>query len=311
MFHGFNPTLIQLSETLTLRWSGAAALAGFLIAFVWLKRQAERGVGPFTPADVSGFVLFTGLLGVLVGGHLGAVVLHQWDDFASDGTLAFLFRQSGTSVVGVLAGVLACAAYHARKHQRPWLQVTDALVLLAPLGLLLWHLAAFTDGEPLGRVTDMPWGVRFPAELNRDGFQPVAPPTLDLASLAQAPGHELARLARENPRFEEELLRILPPRHPVVLYEAALEGCVLFALLWAVRARWPSLPTGVMTGLFFVLYGGLTWASAPLLEPNPNLPLSYQFEQGVLLSLLLLAVGAAFLLEVLGQHRVTAPTPQA
>ncbi|MBJ6764877.1 prolipoprotein diacylglyceryl transferase [Myxococcaceae bacterium JPH2] len=311
LLHEFSPSIVRLSDTLSLQWSGAAELTGLLLAFVWLKHQAARGAGPFAPAEVSGFVLYTGLLGVVLGGHAGAVLLHQWDDFSRDGTLSFLFHESRTSVLGVLAGVLACAAFHARQRQRSWLQVTDALVLLAPVGLLLWHLAAFTEGEPLGRVSHVPWALRFPTELNVDGFQPVAPAALDLAPLAHAPGYELARLARENPRLAEEFLRILPPRHPVLLYQAALEGCVLLALLWAARTRWPSARPGVMTGLFFVLYGGLSWASTPFLEPDLNLPLSYQFEQGVLLSLLLLAVGAAFLLEVLGQRRVVAPTSQA
>ncbi|MEM8752341.1 MAG: prolipoprotein diacylglyceryl transferase [Pseudomonadota bacterium] len=46
------------------------------------------------------------------------------------------------------------------------------------------------------------------------------------------------------------------PRHPSQLYEAALEGALLFALAWflATRRGWLKRP-GMLTGLFFVGYG--------------------------------------------------------
>lgn len=47
-----------------------------------------------------------------------------------------------------------------------------------------------------------------------------------------------------------------PPRHPSQLYEAALEGLLLFAILWALfrftRARWKP---GLLGGVFIFGYG--------------------------------------------------------
>lgn len=43
------------------------------------------------------------------------------------------------------------------------------------------------------------------------------------------------------------------PRHPSQLYEALLEGVVLFLVLWAFSAR--PKPRGSVTGLFLLLYG--------------------------------------------------------
>ncbi len=45
------------------------------------------------------------------------------------------------------------------------------------------------------------------------------------------------------------------PRHPTQLYEAALEGLVLFAILFVLARRKPTLPRGSFLGTFLVFYG--------------------------------------------------------
>ena len=45
------------------------------------------------------------------------------------------------------------------------------------------------------------------------------------------------------------------PRHPSQLYEAILEGLVLFTILWSVRSR--SLKPGDLSSFFLIGYGGL------------------------------------------------------
>jgi len=46
---------------------------------------------------------------------------------------------------------------------------------------------------------------------------------------------------------------ILTPRHPSQLYEALLEGAVLFAIMWFVRTL-ARTPNGFLTGLFMICY---------------------------------------------------------
>ena len=45
------------------------------------------------------------------------------------------------------------------------------------------------------------------------------------------------------------------PRHPSQLYEALLEGVVLFIVLFALSRKVPPRPRGTFLGVFFVLYG--------------------------------------------------------
>jgi phosphatidylglycerol:prolipoprotein diacylglycerol transferase len=59
------------------------------------------------------------------------------------------------------------------------------------------------------------------------------------------------------------------PRHPSQLYEALLEGVVLFVILWRLKdKRWPS---GTMLSLFLILYGVFRWVLEFFRQPDAQL----------------------------------------
>jgi phosphatidylglycerol---prolipoprotein diacylglyceryl transferase len=88
------------------------------------------------------------------------------------------------------------------------------------------------------------------------------------------------------------------PRHPSQLYEALLEGLVLFLILWTVKAkpwqmarpsRWPH---GTMLALFLGLYGCFRFVVEFVREPDPQIGLiGSTFSMGQLLCLLMLCAG--------------------
>lgn len=59
------------------------------------------------------------------------------------------------------------------------------------------------------------------------------------------------------------------PRHPSQLYEAFLEGLVLFAVLWIYSAK--PRPTMAVSGLFLLLYGVFRFAVEFVREPDLHL----------------------------------------
>jgi phosphatidylglycerol:prolipoprotein diacylglycerol transferase len=59
------------------------------------------------------------------------------------------------------------------------------------------------------------------------------------------------------------------PRHPSQLYEAFLEGVVLFGVLWSLRNR--KMPSGSLFALFLVLYGLMRFLVEYFREPDPQL----------------------------------------
>lgn len=88
------------------------------------------------------------------------------------------------------------------------------------------------------------------------------------------------------------------PRHPSQLYEAFLEGCLLFVLLWSVKDRpWrkpqPALwPHGSILALFLVCYGGARFFVEFFREPDPQLgTIALGMSMGQILSLLMIIGG--------------------
>jgi phosphatidylglycerol:prolipoprotein diacylglycerol transferase len=84
------------------------------------------------------------------------------------------------------------------------------------------------------------------------------------------------------------------PRHPSQLYEAALEGLVLFALLW-IFSRKPR-PQGAVSGLFLVGYGCFRFIVEFAREPDAHLGFIWgPLTMGMLLCVPMLALGTFLL----------------
>lgn len=83
-----------------------------------------------------------------------------------------------------------------------------------------------------------------------------------------------------------------PARHPSQLYEAALEGAVLFVLVWVYSAR--PRPAGAVSGLFLAGYAVFRFLVEFWREPDAHLGfLAFDWlTRGQLLSVPVLGVGA-------------------
>jgi len=86
------------------------------------------------------------------------------------------------------------------------------------------------------------------------------------------------------------------PRHPSQLYEAGLEGIVLFILL-ALLIRGGALKRpGLIIGAFAVLYGMARITSEFFREPDPQLGFLWgELTMGMILSVPMIIAGAAFI----------------
>ncbi len=86
------------------------------------------------------------------------------------------------------------------------------------------------------------------------------------------------------------------PRHPSQLYEAALEGVVLFLILLIARRMGALRRPGLTTGIFAIGYGVARIICEFFREPDPQLGFLFGgATMGMLLSLPLILAGIAFL----------------
>jgi phosphatidylglycerol:prolipoprotein diacylglycerol transferase len=84
------------------------------------------------------------------------------------------------------------------------------------------------------------------------------------------------------------------PRHPSQLYQFALEGVLLFLILWLYSAR--PRPTGAVSAMFLIGYGVLRFAAEFFREPDDFLGLlALNLSMGQWLSLPMILAGIAML----------------
>jgi len=162
----FDPIALSLGP-LSIRWYGLMYLAAF-IQFWWLGRRRilthpQLAKAGWTVPQLDD-LLFYGALGVVIGGRLGQVVFYEPGYYLSHPLDILAVWKGGMSFHGGFLGVLVAMWLYARKTERTWLDITDFIAPLVPLGLAAGRIGNFINGELWGRIADpaLPWAMIFP-----------------------------------------------------------------------------------------------------------------------------------------------------
>jgi phosphatidylglycerol:prolipoprotein diacylglycerol transferase len=291
--HNLSPFLIQFNEQLGVRWYGLAYIAGFIAAFYLMRWLARNGYGSLRENQVGDFVFYAALFGVLVGGRLGYVLFYRPSMLTEDPLGILRVWDGGMASHGGILGLIIFSGVYARRHRISWTGVGDNLVTAAPIGLFFGRLANFINGELYGRVTTVPWAMQFPAELldhPSEAAQVIEQTTKIDPGLNNVP--DIIVAARHSEPVRQILAGVLTARHPSQLYEAFLEGLLLFSILLFVRLKFKK-PDGITTGCFFILYPIMRIIGEFFREPDA--PLTGPLTRGQFLSLFMFLAGIAFL----------------
>jgi phosphatidylglycerol---prolipoprotein diacylglyceryl transferase len=292
--HHLSPFLIQFNEQLGIRWYGLAYITGFIAALYLMKWLARKGYGALKENQVGDFVFYAAIFGVLVGGRLGYVLFYRPNMLTEDPLSILRVWDGGMASHGGILGLVIFSWVYARRHHLSWTGIGDNIVTAAPIGLFAGRLANFINGELFGRAASVPWAMQFPAELldhPDEASQAIQKAVQIDPSLNTVPA--IIDAARHSAPLREMLATVLTPRHPSQLYEACLEGVVLFTCLFLIRLKFRR-PDGVTTGCFFILYPLMRIIGEFFREPDA--PLTGPFTRGQFLSLFMFLIGALFLL---------------
>ncbi len=237
----FDPIAIHIGP-LAIRWYGLMYLLAFALGVMILRirlKQPQIAGQHWTTKDIDD-VLFYAVLGVILGGRIGYVLFYKADYYLAHPLDVFKVWEGGMSFHGGFLGVTLAMILFSYSRKRPWLQVTDYIAPAVPLGLAAGRLGNFINGELWGRVTspDAPWAMLFPEAAGEDRLWMLNHPS-EAASMGLVSVYEKTHG--------------LLPRHPSELYEMALEGAVLFVVMW-LFSRKPR-PMGAISGLFVMGYG--------------------------------------------------------
>ncbi len=296
--HNLSPDLIKFSDSIAIHWYGLAYVLGFYLTYLVMHRLACAGLSQLKPDAVADFITMTALFGVVLGGRLGYMLLYNFNEFIHAPWIVLFIWDGGMASHGGIAGVALFLLWYARKHRISWSGLGDTLVCGAPLGVMLGRLANFVNGELFGRITDVKWAVKFPTEVHHlDFLQRYFDKTGTPFPSQLYPQHspEILAVAKEQYGDVSKFTDLLNPRHPSQLYEAAGEGLLLAAVLYAIRVRYPRLPHGILTGLFFVLYALIRIALENYREPDSGSSVILGLTKGQFFSTFMIAAGLAFL----------------
>jgi phosphatidylglycerol:prolipoprotein diacylglycerol transferase len=233
-----DPVALSLGP-LRIHWYGLMYLIGFAGGW-WLGRvRANRPQSSWTPSQVDD-LLFYVVMGVVLGGRIGYMLFYAFPQFINQPLMLLRIWDGGMSFHGGLLGVLTAAWLYGRKYRKGFFGVTDFLAPLVPIGLGAGRIGNFINGELWGKFTDLPWGMGLPCRWYPDycaGLPPGA--------------------------------AYSPPVHPSQLYEAVVEGLVLFVILWLYSAR--PRPTMAVSGIFLLCYGIFRFAVELVRLPDAHL----------------------------------------
>ncbi|MES2959661.1 MAG: prolipoprotein diacylglyceryl transferase [Pseudomonadota bacterium] len=248
----FDPIAIQLGPV-GIHWYGLTYLVAFglFLLLATLRTRQPQYAQAGWTRRDVEDMLFWGVLGVVIGGRLGYVLFYKPGHYASNPLEALMVWKGGMSFHGGLLGVIAALALYARQRGRPFFEVMDLIAPCVPLGLASGRVGNFINGELWGREAD---------------------PALPWAMVFPQSGSAMAR-------------------HPSQLYQVALEGLLLFVLLW-LYARKPRA-TGQVSGAFLVGYGTLRFVAEFFREPDRFLgPLALGMSMGQWLCVPMVLAGA-------------------
>ena len=168
-FPSISPVALAIGP-FALRWYALAYLVGILSAWFLTKRNIDKYNIDIKSSQLDDLVFYT-TLGIILGGRLGYVFFYGKDYFWHNPIEIFAVWHGGMSFHGGIAGVILALYYFAKKEKFPFFKITDLVALYVPIGIFLGRIANFINGELWGRITTVPWAVKFPA----GGYMPRHP----------------------------------------------------------------------------------------------------------------------------------------
>ena len=239
---------------LSVHWYGLMYLVAFVTFLLLGRLRAKRFPELGFSAESLDDMLFYGVFGVILGGRLGQVIFYEPGYFIDNPQDILAIWKGGMSFHGGFVGVIVAMALYARKTGKSFLQVTDFIAPLSALGLAAGRIGNFINGELWGRVAD---------------------PSLPWAMVFPQAGDNL-------------------PRHPSQLYQAGMEGILLFIIIWWYASK--PRKAGALSGAFLLGYGVFRFIGEYFREPDPGIfGHSYVVSMGQWLSVPMVLLGLYFI----------------
>jgi len=143
---------------LEIRYYGLVYVLGFLIILFILNRQKEKL--KLSKDDVYDYVFYLIIFTVL-GARIFEILFYEPLFYFSNPLEMLMIWHGGLSFHGALTGVVIWIYIFTKKKKLHFYDLSDILVVPVAFMLFLGRIANFINGELVGKITSLPWGVKF------------------------------------------------------------------------------------------------------------------------------------------------------
>lgn len=219
----FNPVLVQIGP-LQIHWYGVMYAVAFLLGYGYL-RYSKHGKSLPLSTDQKDLFLACVIAGILIGGRVGYIIFYNLMYYVQNPLKILAVWEGGMSFHGGLLGAILAVTIFARRK--------DVRGVPGGGGRFLQLSDVVTAFAPVGIFL-----VRIGNFINGELYGRVA-----------TAGNFCLRFPADPTNC----------RYPSQLFEAVLEGLVLFVVLWVIRLRGSragrELKPGVVSAAFLIFYG--------------------------------------------------------
>ncbi len=158
-YHNINPIIVRIGP-FQIRYYGVIFVLGFVIAYFLIYHLARKKGLRITKDDVIDSLFYI-LIGVIIGARLFHVVIYDFSYYVKNPLNIFAIWRGGLSFHGGLVGAVVAGVIFCKRKKMPFYKLADIFVIPLALGLSLGRIGNFINGELVGRVTNLPWCVKF------------------------------------------------------------------------------------------------------------------------------------------------------
>lgn len=240
-----------------LRWYGLLFVSGFILGYWMFVKFCDREK---VSRDMLDPLLYTLLLGTLVGARLGHCIFYQpdyyfgsWKGFWE----IFAVWKGGLASHGGTIMLFICMIWFARKYGKRYnvdfFWILDHLAIAVAFAATFIRLGNLFNSEIYGDVTNLPWGFVF------------------------------------ERRGETE------PKHPTQIYEAVSYLLLGIGLVILYLKKLDKVYRGTFIGIFFIVCFGMRFLIEFIKEPQVDFERTMALDMGQILSIPFVLLGIFFL----------------
>ncbi len=161
-----DPVLFSLGP-LEVRYYGLMYVVGVIIVYFLLVKLSKEKQVAISKDQVESLVVYC-LVGGLIGARIVYVLVYNFAYYLQHPLEMLMIWQGGLSFHGGLLGGALAGYWFCKKHKLRFFQLADLMMIPFALALFFGRIGNFLNGELFGRITSLPWAVKFP---DAEGFR--------------------------------------------------------------------------------------------------------------------------------------------